>query len=254
MRLNLQTNAPDVAQRVRQVGRQAVFAAAVSLTRAAKDGQDAIREEMRRAFIGPTNYTLSGTFIKGATKDRLESRIWVKDNVSGKGTSADRFLLPQIHGGERGQKGMEKLLIANGLMSAGWFAVPAVGAQMDGNGNVKRTQIIQIMSQLKLQRTDGFESRASGSARSARTIAKQGVTYFAIAQPRRGLKPGIYLKRRFAQGTAIRPVFIFVPQVQYKARLRFFEVGQATMERRFLYHFDVELAKAVASARLGGAQ
>lgn len=251
MKLNLTTNSPDVAKRVSAIGKQATFAAAVALTRAAKRGQEAIRDEMRRAFIGPTAYALNGTFIKGATKDRLESRIWVKDNVGSKGTSADRFLLPEIHGGKRGQKGMEKLLQLSGLMSAGWYAVPAAGAQLDGFGNVKRSQIVQILSQLKLQRGAGFESRATGSARSNRTLARQGVTYFALAESRRGLKPGIYMKRKFAQGTAIKPVFVFVPQVQYAARLRFFEVGQAAMQREFRAQFDIELAKALSTARLG---
>lgn len=254
MKMNLQTNAGDVASRVSSIGKQAVFAAAVSLTRAAQDGQRAIKDEMRRAFVGPTAYALNGTFTKGATKDRLESKIWVKDNVGGKGTTADRFLLPQIYGGKRGQKGMERLLQTNGLMPAGWVAVPAAAAQLDGNGNVKRSQVVQIMSQLKLQRGGGYESRATGSARSARTIAKQGVSYFAIAATRRGLQPGIYMKRKFALGTAIKPVFLFVAQANYRARLRFFEVGQEAMQSRFRHHFDIELAKAIATARLGPAR
>lgn len=252
MKINLQTNAPDVAARVSAIGKQAVFAAAVSLTRSAKEAQEAIKNEMRRAFEGPTSYAINGTFLKGATKDRLEAKVWVKDNSFGKGTTADRFLLPQIYGGKRGQKGMEKLLQANRLMQPGWFAVPAAGAQLDGNGNVKRSQIVQIMSQLQLQRGSGYDSKASGKARSNRTIARQGVTYFALREKHKGLKPGIYLKRKFALGTAVRPVFIFVSSAQYKPRMRFFEVGQETMERRFRYHFNIELASAIATARLRG--
>jgi hypothetical protein len=250
MRLTMNSNLADVGVRVRSIGKQAVFAASVALTRAAKDAQAAIIAEMRDSFIGPTAYALGGTVVKGANKNNLEARVWVKDNPFGKGTPADRFLSPQIYGGKRGQKGMEKLLVANAMMPAGWFAVPAVGAQLDANGNVKRSQIVQILSQLQIQRTGGFQSRATGSARSARTIARQGVTYFALPKAERGLKPGIYLKRKFALGTAIRPVFIFVPSTQYRQRLKFFEVGHETAERRFRYHFDIELAKAMSSARL----
>jgi hypothetical protein len=250
MKVSIQSNFPDVAQRLSQLGRQAPFVAAVSLTRTIKDAQGAIKVEMERAFDRPTAYTLNGTFTKPATRNNLEARVWVKDNPSGKGTPADRFLLPQIHGGSRSQKGMERMLQRAGLMPAGHFAVPAAGAQLDGNGNVKRSQIVQILSQLKLQRGAGFESRATGSDRSNRTIARQGVTYFALAGKRRGLQPGIYLKRKFAHGTAVRPVFIFVPAVRYRPRLRFFEVGQATVNTRFLVHFDAEWAKAVGSARL----
>jgi len=250
MRINIQDNFPSVANSLRLLGRQAPFVAAVSLTRSVKDAQVAIEEEMPRAFDRPTRYAVKGTFLKPAKKNDLEARVWVKDQPFGKGTPADRFLLPQIYGGERGLKGMERLLQRSGLMPVGWFAVPAAGAQLDANGNVKRSQIVQILSQLKLQRGAGYESRATGSTRSNRTIARQGVTYFALAKKYRGLEPGIYLKRRFAVGTAVRPVFTFEPTVHYRPRLRFHEVGERTIDQRFPVHFDAEWTKAVISARL----
>lgn len=250
MRIGIQTNFPEVATRLRDLGRQAPFVAAVTLTRSVQDAQTSVKAEMQRAFDRPTTYALNGTLVKPAKKTNLEARLWVKDSPFGKGTPADRFLLPQINGGDRGQKGMEKLLQRSGLMPSGWFAVPAAGAQLDGNGNVKRSQIVQILSQLKLQRGAGFESRATGSARSNRTIARQGVTYFALAKKYRGLAPGIYLKRKFAHGSAVKPVFVFVKAVQYRPRLRFFEVGLATANAQFPRHFETEWAKAVATARL----
>ena len=250
MQINIQTNFHDVAQRLSQLGRQAPFVAAVSLTRTAKDAQAAIKAEMQNVFDRPTTYALNGTFLKAATKQNLEARVWVKDNPFGKGTPADRFLLPQIYGGSRGMKGMERILQRNGMMPSGWFAVPAAGAQLDGNGNVKRGQISQILSQLRVQSGAGYESRATGSARSNRTIARQGVTYFALPRVRRGLQPGIYLKRKFGHGSAIKPVFMFVQSVQYRPRLRFFDVGQAVSNAQFPRHFDTEWAKAVATARL----
>lgn len=251
MRISIQTNFPDVARRISDLGSQGPYVASAALTRSVKDAQGAIKAEMQRAFDRPTAYALNGTFVKAATKNRLEARVWVKDNVASKGTPADRFLLPQIYGGGRGQKGMERMLQRSGLLPAGWYAVPAAGAQLDGNGNVKRSQIVQILSQLRVQRGAGYESRASGSTRSDRTIARQGVTYFALPSARRGLQPGIYLKRKFAQGSAIRPVFIFVPRVTYQPRLKFFEVGEATAKQRFPVHFDELMATAVANARLG---
>lgn len=249
LRVSIQNNFPDVAQRLRLLGRQAPFVAAVSLTRSVKDGQAAIRDETARAFDRPTKYALNSTFVRPATKTRLEARVWIKDNV-GKGTPADRFLLPEIDGGMRGQKGMERLLQRSGLMKSGWYAVPAAGAQLDANGNVKRTQIVQILSQLKLQRSAGFESRATGSIRSNRSIARQGVTYFALATKYRGLKPGIYLKQRFAHGVAVKPVFVFVPSLLYRPRLRFYQVGDRTIRARFPVNFDAEWTKAVTEARL----
>jgi hypothetical protein len=249
-KLSVKDNFPQVAEQLRQLGRQAPFVAAVSLTRTIKDVQKAEVAEMQRVFDRPTAYALGGTFIKPATKSDLEARIWVKDNPFGKGTPADRFLLPEIYGGIRGQKGMERILERAGMMRAGCRAVPGAGAQLDGNGNVKRSQIIQILSQLKLQRGAGFQSRATGSARSNRTIARQGVTYFALPVAHRGLAAGIYEKRRFAHGSAIKPVFLFVSAVQYRERLKFFEVGQTVANASFPGHFQTEYTKAIATAGL----
>lgn len=240
MRFSMKSSFPSAAEQVASMGRRGPVVAAISLTRTMKDAQGAITAEMGSAFDRPTRYALNGTFLKSATKDRLEARVWVKDDPWGNGTPADKFLGPQIFGGARGHKGMERMLQARGMMPQGWFAVPGEGADLDGNGNVRRGQIRQMLSQLKVQRTGGHESRATGSQRSNRTIARQGVTYFALPNGNKGLLPGIYLKRKFAHGTAIKPLFIFVQQTQYQKRLRFYEVGQATVEARFPHHWETE--------------
>lgn len=250
MRISIRSNFADVGARITELGRKGPYVAATALTRSMKDGQGAFKGEMQSTLDRPTAYALNGTFIKAANKNNLEARLWVKDNPFGKGTPADRFLSPNIFGGGRGHKGMERMLQSAGMMPQGWYAVPAAGAQLDGNGNMKRGQIRQMLSQLKVQRGAGHESRATGSTRSNRTIARQGVTYFALPEGNRGLPPGIYLKRRFGHGTAIRPVLVFVEQAQYKTRLRFFEVATETVNERFPVHFAEGFAQAQAEAGL----
>lgn len=251
MRLTFQTNFPETALRAEGLARKVPWVTARTLTLTAKDVQRELKAEMSRAFDRPTPYTLNSTFMKAATKTRLEARVWLKDNPFGKGTPADRYLAPQVYGGQRRHKGMERALIAAGVMRPGQYAVPAAGAQLDAYGNVKRSQIVQILSQLKVQQRAGYESRASGSTASRRAVRRQGVTYFAISTATRGLQPGIYLKRRFAMGSAIRPVFVFVGAPQYSKRLRFFEVGEAVAREQQPRHFASEWAKASAEARLG---
>jgi hypothetical protein len=242
----MKSNLGTVQGRLNQLATQVPFAVAVALTKTAKDVQSAVKQEMQDVFERPVAYTLNSVFVKAATKQSLEAKVWLKDNPFGKGTPANRYLAPQIFGGSRELKGMELALQSAGLMAQGDYAVPAAGAQLDANGNVRRAQIVQILSQLKVQRKAGFESRASGSAASKRAVARQGVTYFALPAATRGLKPGIYLKRKFAHGSAIRPVFIFVPKVQYRIRLKFFAVGEQTARVRFNSHLDTEVAKEVA--------
>ncbi|MDN4057139.1 hypothetical protein QPK31_02765 [Massilia sp. YIM B02769] len=248
--MSIRSNFADVGARITELGRQGPYVAARALTLSLKDGQGAFKGEMETKLDRPTSYALNGTFVKGANKNNLEGRLWVKDNPFGKGTPADRFLLPHVFGGGRGHKGMERMLQGAGMMPQGWYAVPAAGAQLDGNGNMKRGQIRQMLSQLKVQRGAGHESRASGSTRSNRTIARQGVTYFALPEGNRGLPPGIYLKRRFGHGTAVRPVLVFVDQVQYQKLLEFFEVTTNTVTRRFPVHFAEGLAQVQAEVGL----
>jgi hypothetical protein len=251
VRLNLQTNADAVARRIAELGNQLPYAMATALSRTATlDVRPAIRAEMGRVFDRPTDYTLNSMFVKGANKSNLEARVWLKDNPFSKGTPADRYLAPQIFGGSRYQKGMERALQAARLMLPNQYAVPAAGAQLDANGNVKRSQIVQILSQLRAQTNAGYESRRSNSAASRRSVARQGQTYFALPRPSRGLHPGIYLKRQFAHGTAIRPVFLFVNQVSYRPRLRFFEVGEAAARAAFPGRFDEAAQEAISRAGL----
>jgi hypothetical protein len=250
MKITVTSNFGDIAKRINEVGSQARYAAAVALTKTAReDVKPALISEMQSVFDRPTRYTLNSLYVKPATKANLEAFIWLKDDA-GKGTPADRYLKPQIFGGTRSWKSMEKALQAAGMMQRGYYAVPAAGAQLDSFGNVKRSQIVQILSQLQVQRGGGYDARRSNSTRSKRTVRRQGVTYFALAKAKGRLKPGIYLKRLFSRGSAIRPVFIFVPAVAYKERFKFFEVGQRVADKALPERFEVELKKAIDTALL----
>ncbi|MCW5648363.1 MAG: hypothetical protein KIS62_01320 [Ramlibacter sp.] len=243
--ISIKHNFPDVKREIDAIGKQARYAAAVALTRSAQDSQKELRNEMRRIFDRPTPFTLNSLYLKRATRDNLESQVWLKDDFG----TRDHYLLPNIYGGSRPRKSMERTLQAVGLMAPHTFAVPAAGAKLDRNGNVLRSQIVQLLSQLRAQRVGGFESRATGSKRSNRAIKKQGVEYFALAKAHGKLRPGIYARTRFAFGSAVRPVFLFVDSVNYKDRFKFFEVGQTTGLRAFPGHFERELAQALRTAR-----
>jgi hypothetical protein len=247
--IKVQHNFPDVARWIASVGKQARFAAAVALTRTAQDVKAAERDQIGKVFDRPTPYTLRSLFLSPATKDKLEAMVWLKDDRAGSGTPATRYLLPHIEGGSRGTKGFERALQRQGLMPAGHFAVPASGVKLDAFGNVSKGTINQILSQLRVQVTAGYESRATGSARSKRSVRRQGVEYFVITKPHGKLKAGIYGRYRFASGSAVKPMFIFVPGVRYSPRFRFFEVADQVVATAFPRHFEVEFSKALRSAK-----
>lgn len=246
MRVSVQTNLGDIAARVASLGRQAPYVVAVSLTRSAKAAQAAIRTEEQSVFDRPTPYALNGTYLKPATKTNLVAELGVKDKAASKGAPLERVLGPEIYGGGRAQKGFERLLQGAGFLPSGWIAVPAAAAKLDGNGNVTRGQLEQILAALQVQRSAGQGRRATrGKPRSSST------GYFALSVASRGLKPGIYLKRQFAHGNAIKPVFIFVRSVTYRQRLKFFDVAMKAVSTTFPAVFSAETAKVVAASRLG---
>lgn len=231
-----------------EMEKQMRFSAAKALTQTAQKAQGAIKAEMQKVFDRPTSYTLNSTRIKPATKDKLEAFVWIKDDA-GKGTPAAKYLQPQIVGGSRVLKRFEQALQAKGLMPRGTVAVPGAGADLDAHGNVKRSQIIQVLSQLQAQRTAGYESRASNSKRSKAAVARQGVTYWALSKQYRALKPGIYLRKKMALGTSIKPVFLFVSKAAYKPRLQFVDIVMKTAETELLPAYEQALQAALASAR-----
>ena len=66
-------------QIVRQLPRQADYAAAVALTRTAQDAQKEVRRQLPSRFIMRTRWVPKGIRVKMARKSNLESVVWVKD-------------------------------------------------------------------------------------------------------------------------------------------------------------------------------
>lgn len=249
MKLTVTDNFPEVTRKLIAQQKQGRFAAAVALTKSAQDVKVGEREEMRQVFDRPTPYTLNALFLKGARKDDLEAQVWVKDDRAGSGTPATKYLLPQIRGGARQQKAFEKALIAHGLMRPGMQAVPTTAIKLDQYGNVPRKTLTQILSQLRVQMTAGYESRATGSKRSNRSIRKQGVEYFALPRPHGKLAPGIYGRYTFAHGSSVKPMFIFVSTARYRSRFHFFDVAERIFRAVFPNHFAEAWRKAMETAR-----
>ena len=244
MKIEISTDFEDVRKSVKRWGSAGQRAAVWAVNDTANVVRDDLRTEMRRVFDRPTSFTLNSVRVKYANSTRPEAFVWLKDEA-GKGTPADVYLGPQIFGGDRQLKRMEKALLANGLMPSGCFCVPAGGAKLDQYGNVSRGQVVQILSQLKAQRGGGFESRASNSAASRRARAKQGVTYFVLTKPWGKLKPGIYLRKKLVRSSKVTPVFLYVKSVKYKPRFDFFGVADRSAAKNLPRIFNEKLVRSI---------
>ena len=211
-----------------------------------------------RVFDRPTALTVRASQYEKATKQKPYAVVKLRDEALN-GTPPARYLLPQVEGGGRRTKGMEKLLQAKGAMPAGMFAVPGKGAQLDGYGNIKRSQVNQILSQLQA-RNDPLQNETEVSRRRRR---RRGVAdFFALKSKKGNLLPGIYQRREMAAGDAARraigatsrisSIFIFVRSVAYRKRYDIFGLAQRTWDKLMPFYFNRELQKALDTSKYRG--
>lgn len=228
-------------------------ATATALTRTALDVREAVKREMRAVFDRPTPYTMGSLYVRPAAANKLWAETYFKDDRAGSGTPATYYIVPEVEGGPRRVKRFEASLQAAGLMPKGWLAMPAAGARLDAYGNVSKGQIIQILSQLRVRLTAGYERKMSFDSR--KQIAAQrtaGGRFFAVKKGNSRLLPGVY-QREF-MGRNITPIFIFVSGAGYRPRLDFYRVARTEVEARLPVHVARALGDSAARlvARQGG--
>lgn len=273
MRSTVRNPVAEIRADLRRVERQLRFAQVVALTRTAKDGQAAEVAEIDRAIDRPTPYTRNAVYVQPATLARPEAAFGLKDDYtySAPGRQPTNYLRPQIEGGQRNIKAFERLLQLAGAMPQGWKAVPGDAARLDQFGNVSRGQLIQVLSQLRLQLSSGYnrnlplrvagrrqdltpQQRAINASRQ-RAFARAGGQFFVVRQGESKLQPGVYVRQvlgRRVQGPALRrprAVFVFVPAATYRRRFDWDAVAQRTVESRLDFHMSNEIERALASAR-----
>lgn len=226
---------------------QLPFAAALSLTAAAQDVKKALVEEMKSVFDRPTRWTLNSVFIEPATKERMEARVWLKDEKpDAGGTPAAEYLAPQIYGGGRDYKGTEKMLHRLGALRAGRYVLPGDKLQLDRHGNIGRGRLTKILSGAGLFTQEGYDANATDSSRSRR---KGNRRYFLI---RRGRTPiGIAERLGWGKGSSnnIRMVLVFGRRPSYSKRFDFFGTAEAVAKDVLPIEFEKAMARALATRR-----
>lgn len=204
--------------------------------------QPELIREMGRVFDRPTRFTLSATFAKTATPQKLEASVGIKDHAS-KAIPAIKWLGPQIVGGGRGLKRSESLLRSRGILYPDEYIVPGAKAKLDAHGNMSRGQMQAILSRVdasfdSLTRAPGRVSRVRGKGYSE--------TYFYLRVPNGRLtRRGIYRRVVFASGSAVEPVLIFVKRPRYRKRFDFFRIAEQTFYMRYPLQMKIELELAI---------
>lgn len=267
MRITLTSNIDEVRKQFAEFSDRRFNAAmATALTRTAVQVRDAVQAEMPRVLDRPTPYTTRQLRYVPARADRLAAAVGFNVvNVTdergatiafrdlGPGeTPAGKYLTPQIEGGTRRLKRLEVALRAVGALPDGSLAVPGQGANLDAYGNVSRGQVVQVLSQLRLQLLSGSSRNASFNARKQITAQRKAGGRFFVVGPGEGkLQPGIY-QREFI-GRNITPVFIFVRSASYKRRFDFDGLSRRVADATLPQEIDRALAESLSRLRARGA-
>ncbi len=246
--------------------KQVKFGSAVALTRVANDARMALKSNMQIVFDRPTRYALNSIGTAPAQKNRsarMYSRVFLKD-ASGKGIPAWKFLGAEISGGARRMKRFEIALQRIDAMPAGMMAVPGQRAPLDGYGNIKRGELLRILSYLGAQGEQGYKANRTQKSKDRLkrgTKKRQGVSYF-VAYPgfrlgarswqtgrKNHLFPGVYKRTHFARGSSIEPIILFVKRPTYERRFEYFKIIDATVSKMFERRFRTAVRAAIRNAK-----
>jgi hypothetical protein len=218
---------------------QIPYATVLALTETAKLVKDRLEGEMRTVFDRPTPYTLDSLRLIPATKQRLEARVWIKDEADG-AAPATRWLTPEVYGGPRNNKRSEALLRARGVLPEGKFVVPGNGMQLDSYGNIGRGQLQKILSGLGAQGDrlqNSTDSRRSAGNRTRYFVMRKGRAAIGIAE------------RTGTKRSDVRMVLAFVGKPAYARALDFFGIGERVADEQLSIQFEQAFAKAMATQR-----
>lgn len=239
------SNIEQLSRALRELGEKQLpktLARAATLT--AYEVRDKIVEHLNKDFDQPTQVTLKSLYIKSANPKTQTAKVWFKDSFNS-GIPADKYLQPQVQGGQRGHKRFEKALIARGLMESGEYAIPTKDV-LDAFGNVKGGFSLKVLSGLgAAETTAGTTANASGSRRSKKKGNARRFFIAKISNTR-----GVWERKSTAFGVGIRPVFIFVTKAPtYTQRLDFFGISQQVVGDRYLTNFGRAIDDAIRWAK-----
>lgn len=218
--------------------KQLPFAASLAINNTAKIIKEKQIHEMRDVFDRPTPYVLNSIFIKPSNKQNLTATVGIKD--TGRKPAA-KVLLSEIDGGSRRLKGYEIALRAAGALPNGYYTVPGEAATMDQYGNIAPSQIRQILSFFRANRDVGYTSNSTDKTRARlakSTKNRRGIAYFSGSPGDGKLPLGIWMRIYSNFGVAIRPILIFVLDVNYQPIYDFEYVSKLAYDQNFNTEFE----------------
>lgn len=215
--------------------RQWAFAISLGVNRTAQKVKTNEAAVLDRRLDRPTPYTRRSLQLQPGRKTNPTAHVWFKDRGYGgmKGTPAGDYLLPQVHGGTRPHKGLERAAQRERFLGPTDYLVPGSTAPLDAYGNVRRGVVTKVMSALRLFGEQGYTANASHTRRSRK---KGNQTRYWFGQ----VRGQAAIWERLGQDH-VRALYVVESRApRYRARFPFFQVAENTVRA----HFERQLVSA----------
>jgi len=136
----------DVRRFTATLAGQMPYASMLALNRTAYKVREIAKTRVQTVFDRPTPFTVEGALYEKATKTKLRSRFFFRDEGHVGGDVAT-YMATQIEGGQRPQKRAEKLLERIGVLRPGEVIAP-IGIPLNQYGNVPGSQWSKMITDL----------------------------------------------------------------------------------------------------------
>lgn len=237
------TGLDELKRNLGSAGKQVAFAASKALNTTAFAVQKELKDEMQRVFQGgATPYALRAFKVEKATKAKLESSVGLRTDAPAAGTPYDQAFAHLMTSGVRRWKRLEGYLLGAGFMPEGMMAVPGKDCPLDARGNIPRTFLREIIADMSV-----IGPRPQGKGKGAR---QRPVAYFsAMPGNHAGLPPGIYRRKRTADGIETSILILFLRPMSWRRFIDLEEIAIKTVAKTFHPEFQAALAAALATAK-----
>lgn len=231
-----------IAAQVRDIPARVIpYAASTAATKSAQAAQRSIVAAMPRVFDRPTPFVLGSTRVVPSTVQTLAARVAVKDFPPSGGVAPQSPLLPEVEGGVRSEKRIERALRYAGILQAKERVVFGQGAELDSYGNLSGATVRGLLRDVQALQRGGKLVAARHGKKGA---SGNRVAYFAGPVGRKGTR-GIWRR----EGRTVLPILIFTTaRPTYRSRLDFTGIAEEAARATFADAF-ADAAEALISRR-----
>lgn len=236
-------NLEEVRGQLRKLAdREIPFAISYGVNLAAKDVKAGIVKKMPQIFNKPVPFTLGSLGMWPGNKTRPAATVGFRE-WAGKGTPAVKYLQAQVYGGKRRPKKYEVALRRKGIIGANQVTIPDT-AFRDQFGNVRRGDIVRMMSSLQTFTEAGFQANAAiGSFRAREFFAFKRDNIHITIYKRIGKSRGKNKKRQ------IVPFLHVIDEPNYPILFEFDKIAYSIFDSVYIRRFEEAINHTILTRR-----